>query len=137
MKLYKIEMVKPVENMSCWSQKANTFNKINISLLFKRFLDNVGNENWGRFKLFMCRSWNIIPISDCYRIELLLRFDNNTTTLLNMSRISDEVAVNTSVGLECKSQHRLVSGDLNVTCTSYAGWTGKFPICRRKCSFIG
>eukprot|EP00105_Crassostrea_gigas_P036795 XP_019920943.1 PREDICTED: uncharacterized protein LOC105324680 [Crassostrea gigas] len=70
----------------------------------------------------------------CYRNELLLRFDNNTTTLLNMSRISDEVAVNTSVGLKCKSQHRLVSGDLNVTCTSYAGWTGNFPICRRcKC----
>uniref|UniRef100_A0A8W8M6Y2 Sushi domain-containing protein n=1 Tax=Magallana gigas TaxID=29159 RepID=A0A8W8M6Y2_MAGGI len=67
----------------------------------------------------------------CYRIELLLRFDNNTTTLLNKSRISDEVAVNTGFGLECKSQHRLVSGDLNVTCTSYAGWTGKFPICRQ------
>lgn len=60
-------------------------------------------------EIFFNFFFNIIPISDCYSIELLLRFDNNTTTLLNMSRISDEVAVNTSVGLECKSQHRLVS----------------------------
>ncbi|XP_062574576.1 uncharacterized protein LOC134236424 [Saccostrea cucullata] len=78
----------------------------------------------------MCKgneSWNGEE-TVCKRFCRNAAFNENTTLVIQRT---PHVFVNQNVTYKCKTNHRLVSGDLTRQCLNDSAWTGSQPICKK------
>ncbi|XP_062569352.1 CUB and sushi domain-containing protein 3-like, partial [Saccostrea cucullata] len=66
----------------------------------------------------------------CKRFCPNATFNDNTTLVIQRT---PHVFVNQNVTYKCKTNHRLVNGDLTRQCLNDSTWTGSQPICKRFC----